>query len=209
MKFRLTDSEWSKLNRAATYCYKQYFKDYSCRKNLIELIHPSGVHGTVFGGFLEQDIVICVTGSNQAKDWLYNLLAWRNRKGFYHGAFTASKLIKNGVFEALDRKPLRTNLLICGHSIGGAIAYILALQLAIQGFQHITLVTFGQPKTGNKNVCDRLLNEGVNYYRVTATLDPIPFVPFGLTHCGRQIKVGGFHGMASYCDAVKTDLRFV
>lgn len=66
--------------------------------------------------------------------------------------------------------PLR----ITGHSLGGAIAGLLAAYFDKQGYTVERIVTFGQPKVANKLPEDFVLQVGT---RVVNNLDVVPMVP--------------------------------
>ncbi|RMD42172.1 hypothetical protein DV735_g2965, partial [Chaetothyriales sp. CBS 134920] len=89
-------------------------------------------------------------------------------------------------------KALRENpgyeLILVGHSLGGAVAALAAVEFQARGWQpHIT--TFGEPRVGNKAFNDfvdqrfSLLNDHNHasdrhlYRRVTHVNDPIPLLP--------------------------------
>jgi len=84
-------------------------------------------------------------------------------------------------------------ILVTGHSLGGALASISAttLQRTLQGNRDIMLVTFGQPRTGNQayaNYVDKML-PGIAF-RVVANKDLIPHAPpelVGAVHHGVEI----------------------
>jgi len=199
MKQEISDKEYDMLYDAAEICYSQYngLVPFGNTK-LVDIEHPSGVHASILEASRKMRLDICVTGSDECRDWLLNLLAWRNSKGFYHGAFKASGFIKNPVLDFVGQYEKTQYILVCGHSIGGAIGYILALSLVNKGYQNVHLVTFGQPKTGNLSVGRRLMEGVKSYYRATNSFDPIPLVPFNLTHTGIEIIGKGTHSMRSY-----------
>jgi len=77
---------------------------------------------------------------------------------------------------------------LVGHSLGGAVAALAALELEGLGWKP-TITTFGEPTVGNKGLRDfidrtfDLLGEGGNaglrrrYRRVTHVKDPVPLLP--------------------------------
>ena len=82
--------------------------------------------------------------------------------------------------------PLR----LVGHSLGGAVAALAALELKVVfGYENLVATTFGEPRVGNEgfaefvdNVFD-LNSDLVNpesrvFRRVTHTQDPVPLLPF-------------------------------
>lgn len=93
---------------------------------------------------------------------------------------------------------------LVGHSLGGAVAMLAALELRVAlGWQDTLVTTFGEPKVGNQQLCDyldavfNLLEDEVGqnpenraYRRVTHTNDPVPLLP--LTEWGYRSHGGEF-----------------
>ncbi|KAK3695024.1 Alpha/Beta hydrolase protein [Podospora appendiculata] len=83
---------------------------------------------------------------------------------------------------------------LVGHSLGGAVAALAALELRVSlGWRDVTVTTFGEPRIGNKHLA-RYLNEAfdllptannhttppnetLRYRRVTHANDPVPLLP--------------------------------
>ena len=85
-----------------------------------------------------------------------------------------------------------------GHSLGGAIAALGALEMNVRGFQP-TVTTFGEPRVGNQglakfiderfNLTSRPSNDTeLRYRRVTHIDDPVPLLP--LTEWGFAMHAG-------------------
>jgi len=62
-----------------------------------------------------------------------------------------------------------------GHSLGGAVALILAMYLDLDQFNIDQVTTFGQPKVTNIAGATRL--NLINIVRVVMPLDPVPLIP--------------------------------
>ncbi len=77
--------------------------------------------------------------------------------------------------EPLLNKSYRTS--ITGHSLGGAIAAILAIKLDKNGFDVDRVVTFGQPKF--TNAAGVKVYEDLPLHRVVHHLDIVPMLPPG------------------------------
>ena len=81
-------------------------------------------------------------------------------------------------------------LVITGHSLGGAMATICAFDLArLYPYLKIKVITFGSPRVGNKNFFKSYNSlENITHYRYETTYDPIPRIPyFGYYHVGLGI----------------------
>lgn len=90
----------------------------------------------------------------------------------HQGFATAAKAAYDDVKSKLDKnKPIRTT----GHSLGGAIAVIVAMYLQRDGYQLEQIVTFGQPKVTNVTGADVFASLPV--IRVVTPKDIVPLVP--------------------------------
>ena len=91
-------------------------------------------------------------------------------------------------------------LIITGHSLGGAIATLCALDLAISGLS-VKLVVFGSPRVGNDDfarLVDHVLD---NHIRVINWGDPVPRVPplaVGYRHAGKSLRVGSIKNLFKF-----------
>eukprot|EP00667_Euglena_gracilis_P020620 EG_transcript_22380 len=70
-------------------------------------------------------------------------------------------------------KPVR----ISGHSLGGAVASLLALKLKLEGFRLEEAVTFGAPKFTDLDGSAEVLRRRVPLLRVNNRADPVPRLP--------------------------------
>ena len=96
-------------------------------------------------------------------------LGGRVHRGFYA---EYDKVI-SGIKEALakhDKKGTKT-VWVCGHSLGGAMAVLVAAELQPNGGLH----TFGQPRVGNAEFLKCL--DGISYYRYRNNNDIVTAVP--------------------------------
>lgn len=87
-----------------------------------------------------------------------------------------------------------SKLLLCGHSLGGGIACLAAVDVRafFDGVQ-IHLVTFGAPRVGDATFASLLESSTRSYLRVSAPNDLIPDFPgvlLGFTH-GNADDIGG------------------
>lgn len=110
-----------------------------------------------------------------------------------HMGFLESwKIARTVVLPAL--KPLRKqypeySVHLVGHSLGGAVAALAALELkVISGWDNLTVTTFGEPRVGNDGFVeylDAVFDLGgagksvdtTTYRRVTHVDDPVPLLP--------------------------------
>ncbi|XP_052778411.1 lipase ZK262.3-like [Mya arenaria] len=102
---------------------------------------------------------------------------------------------KQSVLELLESYP-DYEVVISGHSLGGAIASITATSLVYENIvraQKLSLYTFGMPRVGDKEFAlrhDILLN---NSWRVVHHRDPVVHLPTCSLGYGCKIPDGPFH----------------
>lgn len=65
---------------------------------------------------------------------------------------------------------------LTGHSLGGAVAVIVAAKLKIRGYRVDKVMTFGAPKATDARGAERL-RELLSVLRVTHERDPVPLMP--------------------------------
>jgi len=138
-----------------------------------------------------------------AMDWLHDLDFRTTRfvgSAFVHrGFFRKYRSLRAQMLEIVaQRKP--TQLLLTGHSMGGAIACLAALDLHYQ-FEDIELhvVTFGSPRVGNRAFQDQLASACTSIHQLRDPRDLVPFYPFslfGFTH-GPHDQPITIHSMVS------------
>lgn len=108
--------------------------------------------------------------------------------GEVHGGYD-SKV--NAVFpkiqQHLKRRPT-ANLIITGHSLGGALATICAARMEAISYMVNPdyLITFGSPTVGNEEFANSLRGESV---RFDNRGDPVPTVPLSGTHVKGVVKL--------------------
>ncbi|KAA8900830.1 Alpha/Beta hydrolase protein [Sphaerosporella brunnea] len=98
--------------------------------------------------------------------------------GFLSSWEETSKLI-SPVIASLKGKYEGYELVLLGHSLGGAVAALAALEYHSLGWEP-QVTTFGEPRVGNKGLAEFLdarFADGA-YRRVTHVNDPVPLLPF-------------------------------
>ena len=97
-------------------------------------------------------------------------------------------IILNHVAAAREQYP-DYELILVGHSLGGAVAALAGIEMQLRGWEP-TVTTFGEPKVGNKGFAEFLAKmfrlEGAagdfsaqewRFRRVTHARDPVPLLP--------------------------------
>ena len=116
------------------------------------------------------------------------------------------------VEKALKDYP-KYELTLVGHSLGGAVAALAALEFQARGWEpHVT--TFGEPRVGNKafntfmdkrfNLLDDTLENDL-YWRVTHVDDPVPLLP--MDEWGYKMHAGEIYISKPSLPPEKSDLH--
>lgn len=93
-------------------------------------------------------------------------------RGFYEAAQKAYEFVVN----YLEKFHVGQQLIICGHSLGGAVALILSemLRRRTEGYS-LQLYTYGAPRAGDANFVENA--KDLVHHRVVNHNDPVPSVP--------------------------------
>ena len=96
--------------------------------------------------------------------------------GYFHRGFAeqAKTIMYNEGFEKFLPKAKSKKLFITGHSLGGAVATILAAYLKEQGCDPV-LYTYGSPRVGNEGFVKAY--SAITHYRHVYHRDPVPMIP--------------------------------
>lgn len=130
--------------------------------------------------------ILPVTGTDLAS----NAPRAQMHRGFVNAYMSVQRNVHRYV-----QSMLPANLTFVGHSLGGALATLGAIdfQLTYQGRYAIDIYTFGSPKVGNPAFRD-LFNEHVpNHYRFVHGLDIVPELPRfwqGYYHVNQLYRLG-------------------
>jgi len=137
--------------------------------------------------------------------------------GVHAGFARTWSSIAGQIDEALPAQAISGATVHCiGHSLGGALATLVADRLSRQGAL-VKLYTFGSPRVAGADFCDQLTARvgRENIFRVYHPADPVPMAPLypfahvPWNHCGCAIACGpqerfsvGRHSMAGYVQAM-------
>ena len=128
--------------------------------------------------------IISIRGTDNAKNVLTDLDArpFKDRKlgvQVHRGFRDASEKLKNDIIENVA---LEENIILTGHSLGGAIAQILGLWFEDDAYE-VQIYTFGSPSV----MIEQMWEDG--HFRVYLENDPVPFLPpFPYVHWGVRIN---------------------
>jgi hypothetical protein len=134
------------------------------------------------------------------------LSSWRN----------ARELVLPEVKELKVKYPTYPVQLV-GHSLGGAVACLAALELKVSmGWDDITVTTFGEPRVGNHHLASYVDEafglktdvppESLQYRRLTHSDDPVPLLPLG--EWGYRSHAGEIYISKKDLSPGETDLHF-
>ncbi|KAF2674127.1 alpha/beta-hydrolase, partial [Microthyrium microscopicum] len=116
--------------------------------------------------------------------------------GFWQSWEEAKPQVMKAVNESLNKFP-NNKLVVTGHSLGGAIATIAAIDLRSNGVavDLVSMLNFGAPRIGNQQLADYVQKPksktGENH-RVTHYNDPVPRLPptiMGYAHYTPEIYI--------------------
>ncbi|MBW7474670.1 lipase family protein [Paenibacillus oenotherae] len=141
----------------------------------------------LFGFLLESDkaAILAFRGSGSAVDWVNDFIAYQVKftpvsgGGSTHCGFTNVYMsARDRIMGLLDNIPRDKPLFITGHSLGGALATLAALDIASnRGPEGIIVYTFASPRVGDPQFArtyNRLLP---NTFRIQNEHDIVPHLP--------------------------------
>lgn len=144
-------------------------------------------------------------GTDKSIDWINNL-QFRQQiypygdgnsdVQFHRGFMSAYFAVRDQVLAAVEKAP-QPNLIITGHSLGGALATIAALDLQYnitsQREQAIRVRTFGAPRVGNGALAESYNRRVPDTTRFVFGWDIVTRVPRlwqGYRHVGQEVMLG-------------------
>jgi triacylglycerol lipase len=166
----------------------------------------------------QETIVLAFRGTqpSQLKDVTADLKFWRIdaetngekvHSGFWKEAFSLFPAVLKNTADS-DHK----NFIITGHSLGGAMAVVMAGFLLRIGYNVSDLYTFGQPRVGNQQFCRRIERD-CNWQRFVNNNDIVPRVPLkmgGVFYDGGNLNYINCYGQIrqlSWWQSVKDSFR--
>ncbi|MFJ2362408.1 lipase family protein [Pseudomonas sp. NPDC087697] len=117
--------------------------------------------------------------------------AGKAHQGFYE-AFMA---LRPFIEDYIRRFRTDQKILVCGHSLGGAIALLLAEWLRRNITDDVILYTFGSPRAGDKDFVEGAA--ALVHHRIVNQNDPVPSVPAGWMDTKKPIWITGLAATVS------------
>ena len=112
---------------------------------------------------------------------------WRDQEGnspkVHRGFQNAFLPLWDSLSQVLDPEHTLQSAQVSGHSLGAALAILIAVRLRQLGVQQVKVVLFGCPRVGN--VCFKAMYDALGLAATTQSFvnafDPIPYLPLDLT----------------------------
>ncbi len=148
----------------------------------VHFLHDEKTESQAFITHNDRVVLISIRGTQETPDILRDMDArqvpyeegvGQAHRGFY-GAFKAAKAFTERYMEAFYTGG--QTLIICGHSLGGAIALLLAEWLRANWSKDVQLYTFGAPRAGDRAFVQSA--QALAHHRLVNHNDPVPAVPF-------------------------------
>ena len=150
-----------------------------CRQARSEEFHPIGsvaIKGGADTGYVlfKNGIAyVIIDGSSNALEWINNFVVFKlGKHGTHSGFYTASQRLLPQIEILL--KGWVGQVIIAGHSRGGALAMQIALELSSPS---VSVVTFGAPRVGGRRFAQACVDRGLQAVRVAIDRDVVTQAP--------------------------------
>jgi triacylglycerol lipase len=156
-----------------------------------------------FGYLLESDdtIILAFRGTTSTADTVSDLIAsqipypWFSNGGNTHRGFTEIyATAREQIIDALAKSDSHKKLIITGHSLGGALATLCALDLAYNTkFAAPIVYTYGSPRVGDPTFAAAYNQKIAFNHRIMIDSDLITLIPPPFYKIPSQSKVYHYH----------------
>ncbi len=147
-------------------------------------------------------ILVCLRGTQTPREWLANFTAvptpFALVPGFgqvHLGFQRMHRSVRDTIGAGLNNVPANTRITVLGHSLGGAMSILAAVDLRRNFARpNVDVCTVGGPRVGKMDFRRSFNNEIARCFRVTNQFDIVPHVPTlitGWNHVGEEIEVDG------------------
>lgn len=153
--------------------------------SLVEGFRAVAVDTTEWFGFIiksEDSIVVAFRGTGSDPDWIADTEV--HQTGFIfpdartHAGFTSIYTsCREAILANLQKLPDFSRLYVTGHSLGGALAVLHALDATVNTSFRPVMYNFGGPRVGNPGFVTRYNSLVANSIRVVNAYDIIPLLP--------------------------------
>ncbi len=139
-------------------------------------------------GFLitsDQASILAFRGSDSAEDWVSDFIAQQvsyrpvKNAGQTHKGFTDIYMsARSQIHQLIHEVPADRPLFLTGHSLGGALATLAALDISQNtAFQSPIVYTFGAPRVGDPNFVRAYNYSVTTHWRIQNEYDIVPHLP--------------------------------
>ncbi|WP_053374164.1 lipase family protein [Paenibacillus sp. FJAT-27812] len=132
----------------------------------------------------ERASVLAFRGSGSAVDWVSDFIAQQTtyrpvkNTGLTHKGFTDIYMsARTQIFEILKQLPPDRPLFITGHSLGGALATLASIDLALNSEFTPIVYTFGAPRVGDPKFASSYNAAVATHWRFQNEFDIVPHLP--------------------------------
>lgn len=140
-----------------------------------EKLYFLSISGTVSWKDVQTDLAVSSTvfNENDAKSLVHKGFWQYMQDGFFTEKIDGGKTLGEKLAENLNADKSR-RIYITGHSLGGAVAELLAARLSDMGVakNQLNVITFGAPAVGNQSFVDKY-EPKMNLTRITMKGDPV------------------------------------
>jgi triacylglycerol lipase len=162
-------------------------------------------------------VLVCIRGTQTPREWRANFTAVPNPfslapdYGLVHLGFEMMhRSVSGSIAAALRNVGPNARVTVIGHSLGGAMATLAAVDIKRNLGRQVDVCTFGSPRVGKFIFRSKFNSEIPICYRVTNRGDIVPHVPTmltGWTHVGEEIEVDGAvendHSLAAHLEGLR------
>lgn len=186
----------------------------TCASNTCDLVQAANATSAIeynsdlatdVTGFVALDptnqlIVVAFRGTHSFANWLTNLKFRKvdtklcpgctAHRGFWQSWLDSRAAVLDSIKTLAAANPTY-QLVVTGHSLGGAIATLATAELRIVHGYKVDLYTYGAPRVAGPELSDFISGQGGNY-RVTHTNDIVPTVPgviMGFVHVSPEYYI--------------------
>lgn len=165
---------------------------------LINYIEDAKTGTECFVATRDGDLLIAFRGTQDAKDWItdakFRRTSWDGgsvHRGFAAAYNSVSEQIRKALTDAAVNGGGISRLWLTGHSLGGALATLCALDMRMDGYYVDGVYTFGSPRVGDSNFAtyyNYLLRDRT--FRITNGNDVVTRLPAflaGYKHVGQEV----------------------
>lgn len=195
IKFDIMEATQHLSLSATAYCVSETLQSHNFHGPISDFILTSTYHEDDIEGFVgylpsDTSIYVVFRGSSTIASWIVDVQvtltnyeenccdsnSCQVHSGIYEAAQKAYSSILHAVKKLLELYP-GAHVKCTGHSLGGALASLLAMYLHENEIFPTVVYTFGKPRIGNKNYA-KCSSKLIPTIRVTHRKDIVPHIPF-------------------------------